>query len=288
MEQGSVKPNKARERAAGVTGTVLSIPWIFNGTIQVIDAISRGQMVMELNPYISFVTKPWAFLLELFGSICLLYYATRLEQVREIDETPRIIRPYSVPQKPKRHRLWIKLWVASVIFVAGGTVATVRIYHRHHVNNSATIKPEKASNSPSNSVHVPSVIAPAPHVSRPKPPKPNTDVGTPDVSNHTYTIPLIRNTATPNLTLGHIQRIVLSEDVTVLPPITPPIPQDSNIEWFLFVEQDAVGQHACRIPFLKSTTLKDGPHTIYNYHLFTDDRGHTTLIGIPGREAPGL
>jgi hypothetical protein len=40
--------------------------------------------------------------------------ATRLEHLREADETPLIIRPYSEPEKTKRHWFWLKIALVAL------------------------------------------------------------------------------------------------------------------------------------------------------------------------------
>lgn len=109
----SEQPNKARERAAGIGGAVLAAPWVFQGVLHLVDWIGRAQTAMTITPYLGIIASPPAFLIEMIGAIGLLFYATRLEHSREAAETPRIIRPWSEPEVPKRHWFWIKLAIAS-------------------------------------------------------------------------------------------------------------------------------------------------------------------------------
>lgn len=85
---------------------------------------------MTLTPYLGVLGTPLAFVLELVGVAYLLFCATRLEHAREADETPRIIRPWSEPEKPKRHWFWIKIGVASAV-VSGLSALVVFSMLRH-------------------------------------------------------------------------------------------------------------------------------------------------------------
>ena len=69
---------------------------------------------MTVLPHLGILTHPLAFLVELCGAIGLVIFATRLEHERETDETPRIIRPYSEPERPKRHWFWLKIAFGAV------------------------------------------------------------------------------------------------------------------------------------------------------------------------------
>jgi hypothetical protein len=95
-----VTSNKKLESASGIVGSVLAGPWIFLGVCHLIDWMGRLQTVMAITPYLGILTSPLAFLGELIGAVGLLYYATTLEHSREAEQPPRIIRPYSEPEKP--------------------------------------------------------------------------------------------------------------------------------------------------------------------------------------------
>ena len=107
------KPGKARERTSGYGGAVLAAPWVFLGSLRILDWVGRAQTAMTVAPYLGVFSTPLAFVLELLGVAALLFYATRLEHYREAEETPLIIRPWSEPGKPKRHWFWIKLAIVS-------------------------------------------------------------------------------------------------------------------------------------------------------------------------------
>ena len=75
---------------------------------------------MAVGPYLGVLMTPLAFLIELFGAVGLLFYATRLEQNREREDAPRIITPYTIPTKPKWHWFWLKLaGVVAAVVVTG-------------------------------------------------------------------------------------------------------------------------------------------------------------------------
>jgi hypothetical protein len=107
------KSTKNIERAAGISGAVLAAPWVFQGVLRIVDWISRAQTAMAIIPYLGIFASPAAFVIELAGVTCLLFYATRLEHYREAEETPRIIRAWSEPDRPKRHWFWLKGALAS-------------------------------------------------------------------------------------------------------------------------------------------------------------------------------
>lgn len=113
------KPNKTVERAAGIGGQVLTVPWIFSAAVHVIDWIGRGQTTLTLPSFVETLATPWANLIELLGAVSLLYYATRLEDARELDEAPRVILPYSKPPELRRLRIWLKLAVVVCIVSVG-------------------------------------------------------------------------------------------------------------------------------------------------------------------------
>src|ERR1035441_3612944 len=119
------KPNKTTEAAAGVVGVAFVATWMFDAGLRIIDWISRGQTMMALDPYIHYLVAPWAILIQFLGAVALLFYATRLEHFREVDEAPRIILAYTTPEKPKKHHLWVKLSVGSAILSV--VVAVTRI-----------------------------------------------------------------------------------------------------------------------------------------------------------------
>ncbi len=71
---------------------------------------------------------PPAFIAELVAAVGLLFYATRLEQSREADEAPRIIRPWTVPEKPKRHWFWLKIAMTSCFVAVGAAIAVTAFF----------------------------------------------------------------------------------------------------------------------------------------------------------------
>jgi hypothetical protein len=109
--------NRAKEKFSGFGGAVLMAPWVFQGALRVWDWAGRAQTAMTVAPHLGILSTPLAFLIEFVGVAGLLFHATRLEHQREADETPRIIRAWSEPEKPKRHWFWIKVAI-GVVFVS--------------------------------------------------------------------------------------------------------------------------------------------------------------------------
>ena len=105
MMEARERPKNARERAFGLGGVVGSVVTVVTCGL---DWISRGQTVISIYPLLHYLRNPGVYIVELVATAFALHYATRLEKDREIDETPRIIRPFTEPAKPKRHRRWLK------------------------------------------------------------------------------------------------------------------------------------------------------------------------------------
>jgi hypothetical protein len=101
-----------REMIAGILATAFEAPWIYRGVLLVLDWTGRAQSAMILTQYLGVFATPVAFVIELLGTIGLLFFATRLEASRESLDRPLVILAWSRPEKPKRKRLWIKLAVA--------------------------------------------------------------------------------------------------------------------------------------------------------------------------------
>ncbi len=100
---------------------------------------------------------PPAFLFEFLGAVGLLFYATRLEHDREIEETPRIIRPWSEPERPKRHWLWIKIaLVSGSISLVGAISVFLLLRHGEPPASNAINHPELPSVTPTATVSTPS------------------------------------------------------------------------------------------------------------------------------------
>lgn len=127
----NVVPNRKIEQTTGIAGGVAVVLWMFNAGVRIIDWISRGQTMMTLDPYLHYVVTPAALVLELLGMALLLFYATRLEHVRELDEAPRVVLAYEEPQQPKRHWFWIRIGSSLALVSALGAL-TVFVATRHH------------------------------------------------------------------------------------------------------------------------------------------------------------
>jgi len=118
---------------------------------------------MILNPYVHYLVSPWALLAEMSCVACLLFYATRLEQIRAADEAPRIIRPYTIPEKPKKHIFWIKTALCSAGTATILAVVVVAVVHHNSKvqlskvepgdnSKKRDINPEPAKNNPQKSL----------------------------------------------------------------------------------------------------------------------------------------
>lgn len=144
MSSSVKKPNRGIERTAGIGGAILAAPWVVQGVLRIVDAISRAQTVMTVVPYLGMLTHPLAFAGEFLGAIGLLFYATRLEHYREAQEVPLIIRPWTEPERPKRHWFWLKL----AIFSGSLSLVTALLifgWLRYAPHLSKTVSEQKAS-----------------------------------------------------------------------------------------------------------------------------------------------
>jgi hypothetical protein len=58
-----------------------------------------------------------------------------------------------------------------------------------------------------------------------------------------YLVPVLHGTATPDLSPGFNQRVFLTANTRINPPLLPPLGKDEVIAWTLFIDQDSVGSH---------------------------------------------
>jgi hypothetical protein len=97
-----------------------------------------------------------------------------------------------------------------------------------------------------------------------------------------YTIATINGLATPDLTHGFTQRVVLdTDDVTIAIPRLPPLEKGEVINWTLFVDEDPKGMHVYSMPFIK----KNWPGLVGNfrasYEFQSDASGKTVMRSVP-------
>jgi hypothetical protein len=64
-----------------------------------------------------------------------------------------------------------------------------------------------------------------------------------------YRIPVIHGIATPDLSKGFIQQILLTGDIRINPPILPTMRKGRTASWMLFLDQDSVGSHQYTFEF---------------------------------------
>jgi hypothetical protein len=141
------KPNRQAERLLGTIGALCSALWAFKGVLIMIDWVSRAQTAATIGLYLWVFGTPLGFALEFIVLVCSLFYATRLEHSREIEETPLVFLAYSEPAQPKRNRTWIKLSFA-VMSVSALSAGLIFIQYRDRYRAMATSKPEAVSSPP--------------------------------------------------------------------------------------------------------------------------------------------
>lgn len=113
------RPRSFWERIFGIVGGVATVAWIFQVCLRVIDAISRVQTLMAVEPYVHYLLTWWAQLIELGAAVTFIVLATRIEHSRETEDAPRIILLETrEPTPPKRDWLWMKVAGAGILFAA--------------------------------------------------------------------------------------------------------------------------------------------------------------------------
>jgi hypothetical protein len=128
------------ERLAGIVALFCAAPWTFKGVLMILDWISRVQTVVAVEPHLWIFGTPLGFAVEFLVLISSLFYATRLEHSREIDETPRVILAYSNPAQPKNRRIWIKL-TGGMILLSAFAALLVFLYQSNRRVKAAIVRP---------------------------------------------------------------------------------------------------------------------------------------------------
>lgn len=103
-----------------------------------------------------------------------------------------------------------------------------------------------------------------------------------------YHVPVIRGVATPDLSKGFTQQILLTGDIRINPPILPPMPRGGTASWTLFLDQDAVGSHQYTFEFERDIKAYPGlvPNSRASFEFVTDEHGRTTMRGLPIVDLP--
>lgn len=85
------RPRSVLEKTLGIAGGVAAAAWLFTLFLRIIDVISRVQTVLALEPYVHYLVTWWAQLIELVLAVSFIVVATKIEQLRETEDAPRII-----------------------------------------------------------------------------------------------------------------------------------------------------------------------------------------------------
>jgi hypothetical protein len=98
-----------------------------------------------------------------------------------------------------------------------------------------------------------------------------------------YTIPVVGGVATPDLSHGLTQRVLLHADTIIAAPRLPHTSKDETIKWTLFVDQDTVGEHKYTTDLLDAKTTWPGlvPNSRASYEFVTESPGHTVMRSVP-------
>jgi hypothetical protein len=94
--------------------------------------------------------------------------------------------------------------------------------------------------------------------------------------------------ATPDLSKGLVQQLLLTADVHIEPPILPPLGKEGTATWTLFLDQDSVGSHQYTFEFMRDVKAYPGlvPNSRASFDFITDTHGRTTMRGIPLVDMP--
>lgn len=98
-----------------------------------------------------------------------------------------------------------------------------------------------------------------------------------------YLVPVKDGVATPDLSKGFNQRIVLTGDTRIAEPIYPHIAGNDSITWALFLDQDTRGSHVYTIDSAPDLSPVHGlsPNTRASFEFVTDADGRTSMRGLP-------
>lgn len=140
-----VTQDKKKESAIGIGGSVLVGLWVFSGVCHLLDWIGRAQTTMAITPYLGIFASPLAFIVEFIGAVGLLFYATRLEHAREAEDSPRIIRPWSKPEKPIRHWFWLKMGLGATVISAFSAAGFFFVLRSHGNTPSVVVTAKQQS-----------------------------------------------------------------------------------------------------------------------------------------------
>jgi hypothetical protein len=103
-----------------------------------------------------------------------------------------------------------------------------------------------------------------------------------------HIIPVINGVATPDLSKGLIQQILLTRDVRIMSPKLPDIGKEGTAPWTLFLDQDSVGSHQYTFQFMRDARANPGlvPNSRVSFEFITDTHGRSTIRGIPLVDIP--
>ena len=98
-----------------------------------------------------------------------------------------------------------------------------------------------------------------------------------------YLVPVKDGVATPDLSKGFNQRVVLTADTRIAEPLFPQIAGNDSITWTLFLDQDALGLHAYMIDSAPDLIPLHRllPNTRSSFEFVTEADGTTSMRGLP-------
>jgi hypothetical protein len=98
-----------------------------------------------------------------------------------------------------------------------------------------------------------------------------------------YAVPVKGGVATPDLSKGFNQRVVLTADTRIAEPLFPQIAGNNSITWTLFLDQDTRGSHVYAIDAAPDLSPVHGlhPNTRASFEFVTEADGTTSMRGLP-------
>lgn len=104
----------------------------------------------------------------------------------------------------------------------------------------------------------------------------------------TFSIPVRKGSATPDLSKGYNQRVVLTSDTRIKVPRFITLPNNFTVTWVLFLDQDEAGSHVYTIDFMPDLIALRGllPNTRTTFEFVTEADGTTSMRGLPTINRP--
>ena len=248
----------SKERIAGVAGSAVLLPFAFTLACRIIDAVSRVQLMITLDPYLHWLTTWWGQSTELIVGLLLLYGATVFEHKREAESHSLIFRPGGshdgkpgLPApKPKQQFVWIKI---AVLPIACGIILAVVVWASIRFRTHQ-IKPPISTALPTEAAPAGPTVLPAQNHLSPQHKRAINQLPAPIPPNPIVHSSVAQSPPTPVPTAPN--QGADDAPLTMSDPLVCPAPEKLVDAWFATLEQLASGVPAVNGPIEFSV---DGP-----------------------------